>query len=1452
VLGGGGSGQGGYVDLDGDGRWWIPGGRVFFSPDGAHSAGQELAQAQSHFFLPQRYRNAFATAAFRTDVVVRYDQHDLLVVETRDPLDNVTTAITADDDGNWALRVDYRVLQPFWITDPNGNRARVAFDVLGMVAGTAVMGKPQPAELEGDTLAGFDDELDAAQIDAFFDAADPRVPAAGLLNGATTRIIYDFDRFWHSQRAHPEDPELWQPIYTATVVRETHVRNLNGGQSKVQVNFSYSDGFGREIQKKVQAEKGPIVKGGPPVDPRWVGSGWTVYNNKGKPVRQYEPFFSTLPQRRHHFEFGVMQGVSPILFYDPVGRVIATLHPNRTYEKVVFNPWQQTTWDANDTVAPGGKQTGDPRTDPDIGGYVRPYFKVQAGDWQTWYTENSVKALGDPLRAAADKAAAHSNTPASAYLDTLGRVFLTITHNKVKCPGHALDGEEEHSCTRVELDIEGNQRSVRDAIVQSEDVAGRVVALYDYDLLGNPVRHASMEAGVRWNLNDVMGQPLWTWDGRGHTVCTEYDSLRRPIRRIVTGVDLAQPGFVRMVERMVYGEQHPGAQSLNLRGKLFLHLDQAGVLANEAYDFKNNLLQAARRLATDYRQTPSWTAVDAILPADVALQLNVDEVEAAIAALVEPHSYPSSTVYDALNRPVLLTLPSADGAPASSVRPHYNDANLLERVDANLQGAQANGQPLWTQFVNDIAYDAKGQRVFIAYANGVTTTYEYDTDTYRLTEMLTKRQPGAFPSDCSDPQPAGWAGCEVQNLHYVYDPAGNLTHVRDTAQQTIYFRNRRVEPSAEYTYDALYRLVEATGREHLGQSGSPVPSSWNDEGKTAFLSADGAGRFAPSDGNAMGAYVERYVYDAVGNFTAMQHRGSDPTNLGWTRTYVYGETSLLEDGQNGALLKWSNRLTSTSVSGNDGAAERYRYDERGNMLRLPHLGGSFPGQNLSWDYRDQLQSADMGGGGTVFYTCDAGGQRVRKVWEKTAGRVEERIYLGAIEIFRRRSGNQLLERETLHIMDDQRRVALVETRIVDDAHADPASAQLLRYQFSNHLGTATLELDEQAQIISYEEYSPYGSTVHQAVNSTTETPKRYRYTGKERDEESGLYYFGARYYAPWLGRWTACDKDTRSKDRNRYLYVRCNPLKYTDPNGMYEEPVHGATTYRLALAAGFKRDDAAKIALSTAGMDHDPGTRPGDGVLEMIKQIFLGRTKKYHFASQDKALKDVKSDIAKGTKMDLTQLGRHMHTLEDVGFKDAPGPHMRAQERLLPTLTGHIGRGLLFGGAVSLMIGGPVGVGLGIGLLLLGGLFSIFSLFAQGIGHPTYKTEKGDLSHSFSHKADEAYQDPERNAKVLTRVYSELKEAASAYYGKQVASNDAAADKAIEGVTAADTESKLRAYMDEGLDEHGNPTAEPSGKSYSQIVTEHSKRAGSEFPSPWSACDASIDDKPVLNLCVPR
>jgi RHS repeat-associated protein len=175
------------------------------------------------------------------------------------------------------------------------------------------------------------------------------------------------------------------------------------------------------------------------------------------------------------------------------------------------------------------------------------------------------------------------------------------------------------------------------------------------------------------------------------------------------------------------------------------------------------------------------------------------------------------------------------------------------------------------------------------------------------------------------------------------------------------------------------------------------------------------------------------------------------------------------------------------------------------------------------------------------------GQRVRKVTELGTGQVkDERIYLDGFEVYRK-NGVSPLVRETLHIMDNQQRIALVDTRTQG---TDAALPQVIRYQFSNHIGSASLELDHQAQIISYEEYTPYGSASYQAVRGAVEvSPKRFRFTGKERDEESGLYYHGARYFAPWLGRWTATDPIGLDDGINVYAYVLTNPIKASDPTG---------------------------------------------------------------------------------------------------------------------------------------------------------------------------------------------------------------------------------------------------------------------------------------------------------------
>jgi RHS repeat-associated protein len=1204
VLGGQAGNRGGFLRsqmLKADGRfpvsdaddhWWIPSGQSFFANPGDPAA--ELTHARQHFFLPRRFRDPFGQDAF-----IDFDTYDLLMVETRDALGNRVTVETND----------YRILQPRLVSDPNRNQTEVAFDSLGMVVGTAVMGKPLPASVEGDSLSGFVADLTQVEVDAFFDAPDPRVIAQALLRGATTRIVYDLDRFRRTQEANPNDPTQWQPSCAATLGRETHVNAPLPPQGlAIQVSVSYSDGFGREAQKKIQAEPGPLVEGGPVINPRWVGSGWTIFNNKGKPVRRYEPFFSST----HWFELGVQVGVSPVLFYDPAERVIATLHPNHTFEKVKFDPWQQTIYDVNDTCASRNGQTGDPRTDPDIQGYVARYFaglpaNPPAPAWQTWHAQRIGGALGPHEQATAIGAAAHADTPTTVHFDVLGRPFLMVARNRVACVGHKLDGTEESFLTRVELDIEGNQRAVRDALQQAGDPLGRIVMRYTYDMLGNRVHQRSMEAGAHWMLNDVVGKPIRAWDSRGHNFISVYDVLRRPIEQYVNGTTIdSDPRTLNrdlLVDKIVYGEGVANAERLNLRARVYRHFDSAGVATSarldvndqplEAYDFKGNLLRSTRRLVSDYAAIPDWL-----------LNPSLDD-----------ETFEGSTRYDALNRPIQSITPhsSLAGAKRNVVQPVFNEANLLNRLDVWLERATEPATLLDSVVdapsavgVANIDYDAKGQRQRIDYKNGASTFYDYDPLTFRLTHLYTRRG-ATFTGDCDNPQPppstiaapvAPTQGnaCGLQNLHYTYDPAGNVSHIQDDAQQTLYFRNKRVEPSNDYTYDALYRLIQATGREHLGQTGGvPKPPTTPDAFNAFHTRLD-----HPGNGNAMGTYIERYVYDGVGNILEMRHGGSNPANAGWRRVYAYAETSQIEDG-GGTTLKTSNRLSRIALNPNGASpqVEPYQHDPHGNIVRMTHLGDGLPAPNMHWDYKDQLRRSDLGGGGTAYYVYDASGQRVRKVWEKAPGLIEERIYLGGFEIFRKHHGpigasTATLERETMHVMDDKHRIALVETRTLDTSGNDPTPARLIRYQFGNHLGSASLELEEQAHIVSYEEYAPYGSSTYQAMRSQTDTAKRYRYTGKERDEETGFNYHSSRYYAPWIGRWLSTDRASLADGVNLYCYVNCGPTKFRDLAG-----TNGADPLANVSIHGTKGKQSLEMWLNIA----EPMTVGEKGIPEAVARV---------------------------------------------------------------------------------------------------------------------------------------------------------------------------------------------------------------------------------------------------------
>jgi RHS repeat-associated protein len=1107
--------EGRYVHSEGDANWWIPSGRIFYSPSSADTLAQELAYARQHFFLPHRYRNPFHTNAISTESFVTYDTHNLLMIETRDALGNRVTVGERDAADNLTTQGnDYRALQPRLMMDPNRNRTAVAFDALGMVVGTSVMGKPPPDAAEGDSLTGFEAELTEAVI--LNHLANPLAAPQAILGRATTRLVYDL--FAYQRTKNLLNPH---PAVVYTLVRETHDSDPAPADGlKIQHSFSYSDGFGREIQKKIQAEVGPVptrdaagkiilgADGQPQmtandVSPRWVGSGWTVFNNKGKPVRQYEPFFTDT----HRFEFDIRIGVSPVLFYDPVERVVATLHPNHTWDKVVFDPWRQETWDVNDTVL-----VADPKTDPYVGDF---FSRLSNADYlPTWHAQRQGGVFGAEEQAAARKAAIHAGTPTVVHADSLGRTFLTIAHNKFKhsnTPPADPPVEEFHR-TRIILDIEGNQREVIDA-------KDRVVMRYDYDMLGNRIHQASMEAGERWMLNDVVGKPLYAWDNRNHRFRSVYDALRRPTDSFLK----EGAGTETLVGRSIYGETRPNPEANNLRGKVVQVFDQAGVVTSDLYDFKGNGLRSQRQLAQSYKNTLDWSG----------------------AVLLEADIYTSRTRYDALNRPTELTTPHTPTMSPNVIRPSFNEANLLEKLAVNLRGAVRA-----TPFVNNIDYNAKGQRTRIEYGSGatpnrqgVTTAYEYDPLTFRLVRLSTTR-------------PAGLNGLAtqlfknvttVQDLHYTYDPAGNITRIQDEALKTVIHNGQTVEPVCQYTYDAIYRLIEATGREHIGQSAfafNPPDGNYRD---FPFV---GAGQL--NDLQAVRNYTEQYVYDPVGNFKLMIHQDASGN---WTRAYTYNESSLLEPP------KKSNRLSSTTLQPNGIAlVEPYAYDAHGNMTKMPHL------PQMHWDFRDQLnasarQVVNNATPEKTYYVYDSGGQRVRKITETQTGAIKnERFYLGGFEIYREyRNGAVNLVRETLHVMDDKQRIALIETKTVENGNPVNSPALAQRYQFGNHLGSASLELDEAGGLVSYEENSPYGNTAYQAGRSAAEVSlKRYRYTGKERDEETGLNYHAARYYAPWLSRWTACDP-VSAGETSVYEYCHGNPIGFSDPSGLDEDPEKGVS-----------------------------------------------------------------------------------------------------------------------------------------------------------------------------------------------------------------------------------------------------------------------------------------------------
>ena len=995
------------------------------------------------------------------ETTIEYDDFLLFAVQFADPAGLTTQA-----------EYDYRVFQPARITDPNGNRTAFTFSPLGMLDGTVVMGK-EDGEQAGDT---------------------PEMPG--------TRVEYDFFAF---QNSPPEDR---RPMFVRTIRREHHFHDTGvpvPQRDDTIETVEYSDGFGRLIQTRTQAEDllmgDPVFGHGvlpadqadsqgtqadvaglmraPGAPPNVVITGWKTYNNKGWVVERCEPFHQTgwdyLSRREAEALLEKpdgdpdkvdLFGRKSVMHYDPRGQVIRAVNPDGSEQRVIYgtpehladpdtftaSPWEAYTYDANDNA---GRTHG----------------------------------TGDPT---------HWNTPASIVVDGLGRTVTQIARN----------GNELY-VTRSAYDIRGNLLTVIDPLE-------RLVFQHAYDLADHALRIESSDAGLRRIVLDAAANEVERRDSKGALILQSYDRLNRTTEYWARD---AAPENLSLREHLIYGDSPtsgltpPQAAAANLLGKPYRHFDEAGLLTCEAYDFKGNILEKVRQAIADDSilaafdpPPPDWD----VRPFRIDWQpADGSTLTDHATDLLDSAEYRTSTAYDALNRVKTMRYPEDVDGQRKELKPEYSQNGALMRV--TLDGAA---------YVEHTAYNARGQRTLCAYGNGVMTRYAYHPQTFRLARMRTESY-GKPDAVTFHP-----VGKPLQDFAYETDLSGNITELRDrTPESGIPNSNLGLNAlDRTFTYDPLYRLISATGRE---QAVLPPNPPWVDTVKS-------------QDPNLTRAYGQAYQYDKAGNLRQLQHTAS-------AGNFTRG----LE------LVPGNNRLKTVTI----GSTEYdYAYDANGNMIRETTT------RHYEWDHSDQMRAFRTQAGSAepslhAHYLYDSDGRRVKKLVRKQGGQYESTVYVDGLFEHHTWTAGSRKSNNRVHVMDDQQRIALVR---VGEAHPDD-SGPVIQYHLGDHLGSSSLVVNDTGKWTNRDEHTPYGET---SLGSFAR--KRYRFTAKERDEESGLYYHGQRYYACWLGRWTATDPAGLVDGVNIYAYVNGNPVMFRDPSGMNEEQIQQLTQQKTLLSEQLK------------------------------------------------------------------------------------------------------------------------------------------------------------------------------------------------------------------------------------------------------------------------------------------
>lgn len=673
-------------------------------------------------------------------------------------------------------------------------------------------------------------------------------------------------------------------------------------------------------------------------------------------------------------------------------------------------------------------------------------------------------------RRALEQAAFFADTYLTQWLDPLGRVVDLEQRNR------SADAPDIRSMlTTSVLDLDGRTLALADPRFSARNAGGDTPIwniVSGYDLAGNTMSLQSVDSGTRIVFNDALGRLAHQWDGRGLHSRREYDAMNRLTQVHVDGVE----GVHQVVERLRYGTD-AATNSIGRRVEL---RDATGVLSDGPFDLGGRPTCSRFELRVDYKDEVDWSPGKTVA--------------------LEP---PRTTQSERNAFEQLIDKRCADG---SRQRNGYYANGWLAFSDLTLAGASSP-----TQVVTEAVYSPEGTRASALLGTGVMAVRGYEASTGRLLAIdVTRRGDGKA----------------LQQIAYTYDPVGNVTCAEDATVPLVFCNQAQIGARQDYGYDAIYRLLQATGRENPAIGASTYRTGFK---QSAYLPLCPEN---PADGTKLVPYQERYGYDDSGNLVQLVHSTPQST-LSWTRAYAVSQTS--------------NRVVLDDDAG--GRDPDAGYDANGNMVEFEHL------RSMDWDWRNKPRRAVLiarngGDDDAQYYIYNSAGQRVRRVTQRlTAGglQVEDKVYLDGCELVRTlsASGTPEVARTGISVGDGGARVLM--------AYYWPASdgrAPQWRFQLATVTGSSALEVEADGAVISYEEYFPYGGTAIIAGNAQAEVKlKDYRFCGKECDDATGLYDFGDRCYATWLARWLSPDPNGPVDSPNLYQYVGCNPLSWVDPSG---------------------------------------------------------------------------------------------------------------------------------------------------------------------------------------------------------------------------------------------------------------------------------------------------------------